>query len=95
MCCIYGYVCVVYICCNHKLICIDDKFSKPFKSNVSKDSVYNFINSMIKERKHCSNEMIKHFNKELVMTRQDNKKFKNCTKSWIYDFNYVDNDVKV
>ena len=39
--------------------------------------------------------MKKHFNKESVMTKEDNKDFKNSTKCWIYDNTYVDGDVKV
>ena len=42
--CSYGY----------KLVCVDDKFRKLFKTNLGKDPVYSFINSMIKESKHCS-----------------------------------------
>ena len=38
--------------------------------------------------------MKKHFNKDLVMTK-DNADFKNPTKCWICDNDYVDNDVKV
>ena len=56
--CSYGY----------KLVYVDDKFSKPFKTYLDKDAVYNFINSMIKESKYCSDVIKKHFNKELVMT---------------------------
>ena len=39
--CSYGY----------KLVCADDKFSKPFKSYLGKDAVYSFISSMIEENK--------------------------------------------
>ena len=39
--CSYGY----------KLVCVDDKFSKPFKTYLGKDAVYNFINNMIEESK--------------------------------------------
>ena len=39
--------------------------------------------------------MKQHFNKELVMTKEDNEDFKNSTKCWICDNDYVDNDVKV
>ena len=42
--CSYGY----------KLVCVDDKFSKPFKTYLGKDVVYNFISSMIEESKYCS-----------------------------------------
>ena len=34
----------------YKLICVDDKFSKPFTSYLGEDAVYNFINSKM-ERK--------------------------------------------
>ena len=39
--------------------------------------------------------MKKHFNKELAMTKDDNEDFKNSTKCWICDNNYIDSDVKV
>ena len=38
--------------------------------------------------------MKKHFNKELVLTKDDNQDFKNSSKCWIYDNDYNDNDVK-
>ena len=37
--CSYGY----------KLVCVDDKFSKTFKSYLGEDAAYNFIISMIEE----------------------------------------------
>ena len=39
--------------------------------------------------------MEKHFNKELVMTKEDNEDFKSSTKCWICDNDYIDTDVKV
>ena len=38
---------------------------------------------MIEESKYCSDVMKKKFNKELVMTNEDNENFKNSTKCWI------------
>ena len=38
--------------------------------------------------------MKQRFNKELVMTKEDNKNFENSTKCWICD-DYNDTDVKV
>ena len=55
----------------------------------------NFINNMIKESKYCSNVMKNHFNKEVVMAKEENEDFKNLSKCWICDDDYVDNDVKV
>ena len=65
--------------------------SKPFTLYLGKDAVYNFINNMI----DCRDVIRKHFNKELVMTKEDNEDFKNSTKCWICDNDYVDNDVKL
>ena len=76
-------------------LCVDDKFSKPFKSYLDKDAVYNFISSMIEESKYCSDVMKKHFNKDLVMAKGDNEDFKNSTKCWICDNLYIDTDAKV
>ena len=39
--------------------------------------------------------MKKHFNKELAMTKEDNENFKNSTKCWICNNNYVDNYAKL
>ena len=50
---------------------------------------------MIEESKYCSDVMKKHFNKELVMTKEDNENFKKFTKCWICENDYVDDDVKV
>ena len=65
----------------YKLVCVHDNFSKPFKTYLGKDAVYNFIIFMIEESKYCSEVMKKHFNKELVMTKEDNEDFNNSTKS--------------
>ena len=32
---------------DYKLVCVDNKFSMPFKSFLGKDDVYNFIKSMV------------------------------------------------
>ena len=53
--CSYGY----------KLVCVDDEFSKSFKSYLGEDFVYNFISSMIEEGKYCSDVMKKPFIKNL------------------------------
>ena len=50
---------------------------------------------MIKNSTCCTSETKKHFNKELVITKEDNEDFKNFTKCCICDNDYVDNDAKV
>ena len=83
----YGY--------GYKLVCVDDKFSKPFKSYLGEDAIYSFINSIIEESKFCTEIMKRHFNKTLVMTKEDNEDFENSNKCWIFDNVYVERDDKV
>ena len=47
--------------CGYKLVWIDDRFSKSFKTYLDEDAVYNFINSMIEESRYCSDVMKKTF----------------------------------
>ena len=86
-----------YAACSYayKLVYVDDKLSKPFKSYLGENAVCNCISSMIEKSKYCSDVMKKHFNKELVMTKEDNEEFKTSTKCWIFDNDYFDTDVKV
>ena len=50
---------------------------------------------MIEESKYCSDVMKKHFNKELVMTKEDNEDFENSPKCWICENDYINDNVKV
>ena len=50
---------------------------------------------MIEESKYYSYMMKKYFNKELVMTKENNENFKNSTKRQICDNDYTDKDFKV
>ena len=38
--------------------------------------------------------MKKHFNKELLMTKEHNENFENSAKCWICDNDYIDPDIK-
>ena len=42
--CSYGY----------KLICVDERYNKPYKTYFGEDAFDKFINYMIKARKYCS-----------------------------------------
>ena len=42
----------------YKLVCVDNKFSKFFKTYLGEDTVYNFINNMIEKSRYFS-EVIK------------------------------------
>ena len=47
---------------------------------------------MIEGSKYCGNVLKNHFNKELLMTKEDDEDFENSTNCWIYDNTYVDGD---
>ena len=53
-----------HVAWSYKLVCADDKFSKPFKSYLGKDAVYSSINSTIEKSKYCSDVL-----KKKVLTR--------------------------
>ena len=59
----YTNKCQKHVACSYdyKLVCVDDNISKPFKSYLGQDAVYNFISSMIEENKYCSEVMKKTF----------------------------------
>ena len=40
---------------------------------------------MIEESKYRTDMMNKHFNKELVMTKEDKENFENSNNYWIFD----------
>ena len=59
------------------------------------DDVHKFITNMVEESKYCCCVMKKHFNKKLVMTKQDDAHFESSTKYRICDNSLVEGDVKV
>ena len=57
-----------------KIICVDDKFSKPVVLYKGKNAIYRFVEVVLKEYDYCKKVMNKHFNKNLVMSAEDKKK---------------------
>ena len=48
-----------------RLLWVDDKFSKPFKSYLGEYAVYCFISSMIEESKYCTDVVKKNVAKNM------------------------------
>ena len=67
----------------YKGVCIDDKFSKPVVLYRGKNAVNKFIGETHKEYDYCKNVTKKHFNKNLVMSAEDDKRFQSINKCWI------------
>ena len=45
---------MLFVVSGCRLVCVGKKFSKPFKLYLGHNTVYNFINSMVEERKYCN-----------------------------------------
>ena len=67
----------------YKVVCIDNRFSKPIVIYRGKDAAYEFIKAIIKEYKYCKKIMKKHFNKNLIMSEEEKHLFQQSNSCWI------------
>ena len=49
----------------YKVVCVDDRFTKPIVVYRGENAAYEFIKAILKEYKYCKKVMNKHFNKNL------------------------------
>ena len=84
--CGYGYKVVC---------CYDDKYTKPINIYRGEKAVYKFMEKMLEEVKYCKNIMKKEFNKQLIMTDNDELSFKLEQKCHICEESYKDKDIRV
>ena len=66
-----------------KVVCIDNKFSKPIVNYRIENVAYEFIKANLEEYKYCKNIMKKHFNKNLVMSEEEEYLFQQSNSCWI------------
>ena len=88
----YDHVPCSYV---YKVVCIDDKFSKPIVVYRGKNAAYKFIKAIFQEHKHCKKIMKEHFNKNLVMTEEEEHLFQQSNNCWICKKFIDNNDEKV
>ena len=55
----------------YKLVCVDDKFTKPIVVFRGENAAYEFIKSILKEYQYCKKVMKKYFNKNLIMSQEE------------------------
>ena len=67
----------------YKVMCIDDKLSKDVVLCRGKNEVFRFIRSIFREYGYCRGVIKKHFNKNLVMSAEENEKFEKTNICWI------------
>ena len=73
-----------YVPCSfaYKLVCVNDKFSKPIFVYRGKNSAYKFIEAILREYEFCKKVMKKHSNKNLIMTEEE-EQFQSSNTCWI------------
>ena len=74
-----------YIPCSfaYKLVCVDDKFSKPILVFRGENAASKFIKAILKEYEYCKKVMKKLINKNLILTEEEEKQFQSSNMCWI------------
>ena len=56
---------------SYKAVCINDMFTKPIVVFRGENVAYEFIKAILKEYEYCKKVMKKHFNKNLIMSEEE------------------------
>ena len=67
---------------DYKLACVDHKFTKPIVLFRGKNVAYKFLEAILKEYQFCKKVMKKHFNKNLIMSEEE-EQFQPSNTCWI------------
>ena len=78
----------------YKVVCFDDIFSEPIVVFRDKYAAYEFIKAILKEYEYCKKVMKKHFNKNLIMSEEE-EQFQSSNTCWICEKLIDDDDEKV
>ena len=78
---------------SYKLVCVDDKFNKLIAVFRGENAAYEFIKA-IKEYGYCEKVIKKHFNKNLIMTEEE-EQFQPSNVCWMCEKLIDDDDEKV
>ena len=80
---------------NKVICCYYDKYSKPIQMYRGENAVYKFMEKMLEEVEYCKAVIKKQFNKPLVMTEDDEQRFKTIDGCHICGEKYDEKDVRV
>ena len=75
----------------YKVVCIDDRFSKPIVVYRGENAAYKFIKAIFEERKYCKKIIKDQFNKNLIMTEEEEHLLQQSNNCWICK-KIIDND---
>ena len=67
----------------YKIVCIDDKFTKSTIIYRSKNAAYEFTKAILEEYKYCKKIIEEYFNKNLIMTEEEENLFQKSNNCWI------------
>ena len=73
------------------LVFTNDRFTKPIVLYRGENADYEFIKKILKEYKYCKKVMNKHFNKNLIMSEEEEHLFQQSNSCWICK-KLIDND---
>ena len=77
------------------ICCYDDKYSLPIQTYQGENAIYKFMEKMLEEVEHCKAVIKKQFNKPLVMTEDDEQRFKTIDGCHICGEKYDRKDVRI
>ena len=75
---------------DYKVVCTDDKFTKPIVVFRGKNAANEFVKAILGEYEYCKKVMKKHFNKNLIMSAEE-EQFQLSNVCWICE-KLIDND---
>ena len=58
---------------SYKLVCVDNKFTKPIAIFRVESAAYEFIEAILKEYEYCKKVVKKQFNKNLIMSEKEDE----------------------
>ena len=76
-------------------MCVDNKFSKKVVLYRGKNTVYKFIKTIFNEYDYCGKVIKRHFNKNLIMSAEEEERFQLRNFCWIYNKLFDVGDEKV
>ena len=75
----------------YKVVCVDDRFTEPIVVYRGENAAYEFIKAILKQYKYCRKLIIKHFNKNLIISEEEEHLFQQSNGYWICK-KLIDND---
>ena len=75
----------------YKVVCVDDRYTKPIIVHKGENAAYEFIKAILKEYKCCRKIMNKYFSKNLIMSEEEEHLVQKSNSCWICK-ELIDND---